>query len=754
MALMNRSSFEAQRRRAQDNLQALERQAGESGLAKDPVLQESLEELRTTLEQLRVADEELRAETDELEATQSQLVAERLRYRDLFELAPDAELVTDRRGTIRAANVAAGQSLNVAAAYLIGKPLVTFIPLDGRPAFRSLFKRVADSGQRVDWEARVQPRAGEPIEVAFTAAPILDAQGHAEGFRWVLRDITTRKRAEEEANALRADLEHRVAERTAELETVNRIKDDLLARVRLALDEAGASERRVTLLAEASRLLASSLDYEATLRTAAELATPELADWGLIVVNDELPIPPSEPDRAEEAASLARRRPRSRIVAATAEPARVEAVRALARQLPEELDRAEATEPSGNGEVEGAIGGPMGFDLASQALRAIARARQGGGPTVVSEPAEDARATMWPSGEEAGVSASAPGEGTRASADAEAARAPVTPPGHAECMPAQTNGVATETPSAGDNPRELMCALGVRAVLVVPLVVRGQTIGVMALFSGATGRRFSRLDLALAEQLGQRAGVAIDNAPLYQQSREALRARDSLMFAISHDLKNPLTIIKGYAQLLRRIGRSDPARNARLLDDTLVKIDATVGRMMAQIEELVDVTRNGPGEPPTLRRQAVDLVELARHAVAEYQQSSPDHEFRLASAEAELVAPLDAPRLGRALDNLLANAVKFSPVGTEVAVGLAREDREDGSWAILTVRDQGIGIPASDLTRVFDLFHRAANVEATVQGSGIGLASVRQIVELHGGTIAVESQEGRGTTFTLRLPLS
>jgi signal transduction histidine kinase len=111
-------------------------------------------------------------------------------------------------------------------------------------------------------------------------------------------------------------------------------------------------------------------------------------------------------------------------------------------------------------------------------------------------------------------------------------------------------------------------------------------------------------------------------------------------------------------------------------------------------------------------------------------------------------------RLVRVLDNLLANGIKYSPNGGEIEVSLARQDDGGAAWAVLAVRDHGLGIPAADRPRVFERFRRARNVVGLIGGTGIGLASTRQIVEQHGGTITVVSQEGVGSTFTVRLPLT
>ena len=113
----------------------------------------------------------------------------------------------------------------------------------------------------------------------------------------------------------------------------------------------------------------------------------------------------------------------------------------------------------------------------------------------------------------------------------------------------------------------------------------------------------------------------------------------------------------------------------------------------------------------------------------------------------------DADRLTRVLENLVANAVKYSPAGSTVVVRVDREEAPDGPLAVLSVADQGVGIPAADLPHIFERFRRGGNVAGRIAGSGLGLWGSQRIVAQHGGTIAIDSTEGRGTTVTVRLPL-
>jgi signal transduction histidine kinase len=180
------------------------------------------------------------------------------------------------------------------------------------------------------------------------------------------------------------------------------------------------------------------------------------------------------------------------------------------------------------------------------------------------------------------------------------------------------------------------------------------------------------------------------------------------------------------------------------------RIKSTVERMARMIDGLLDVTRLELGERLELERAPMDLIETANRIAAEHQERAPGHRIQV-GGETSLIGEWDLARIERVLDNLVGNAVKYSPDGGVITVVCVREVDETGEWAILSVRDQGVGIPAADLGRIFERFHRAGNVRA-ISGAGIGLAMIRDVVSLHGGTITVESSEGQGSTFTIRLP--
>ncbi|MBW3633510.1 MAG: sensor histidine kinase, partial [Chloroflexi bacterium] len=154
-----------------------------------------------------------------------------------------------------------------------------------------------------------------------------------------------------------------------------------------------------------------------------------------------------------------------------------------------------------------------------------------------------------------------------------------------------------------------------------------------------------------------------------------------------------------------------------------------------------------------LRLGPVNLVALVAAAVAANQATTEEHRIVLETAEPSLVGHWDATRLERVVDNLLGNAVKYSPGGGTIVVSLAQEQDGVRAWGVLAVRDEGVGIPAADLPHLFERYHRGGNV-AGIAGTGIGLAGARQIIAQHGGTITVTSAQGVGTTFVIRLPLA
>jgi PAS domain S-box-containing protein len=267
------------------------------------------------------------------------------------------------------------------------------------------------------------------------------------------------------------------------------------------------------------------------------------------------------------------------------------------------------------------------------------------------------------------------------------------------------------------------------------------------------------------EALLQRAAVPVtaeDGSPLgavmtvrdVTSERTLEMQKDEFLSAIAHDLRTPLTAIKGHSQLLlRRMEGKGTEDWSELAYESVARIDATASRMAALVNELLDITRFDMRGPPELTRAPTDLVQLVREAIADQGRIGRRKDIDVIPGVESLEGMWDAPRLARAISNLVANALRYSSVGQPVTIAISQATSAERDKAIVTVRDRGIGIPASDLPHIYERFYRGANASANVSGTGLGLTSARQIVEQHSGTLTIESVEGEGTTATLRLPV-
>ncbi len=229
----------------------------------------------------------------------------------------------------------------------------------------------------------------------------------------------------------------------------------------------------------------------------------------------------------------------------------------------------------------------------------------------------------------------------------------------------------------------------------------------------------------------------------YLEREESAARLQQFVADASHELKTPLTSIRGYAELFRRGAADNPADLAMVM----TRIEAESIRMGGLVEDLLLLAKLDEGTEP--RHDPVDLADLARDAVADARAAAPGHTVVLEAPDTEVVARGDENRLRQVLANLVTNATSHTPAGTTVTVTV----QHDADAAILRVADDGPGIPPDLVSRVFERFYRAdpSRTRAT-GGSGLGLSIVASIVEGHAGTVAVESAGESGTTFTVRIP--
>jgi PAS domain S-box-containing protein len=419
--------------------------------------------------------------------------------------------------------------------------------------------------------------------------------------------------------------------------------------------EAEDAERRAQYLAEASRVLASTLDYQKTLAQVAQLTVPDLADWCTV-------------DMAGEDGSIIR------LAVAHADPAKVEWANELQKRYPVDMNA-----PQGVPNVLRTGESELYTDIPDEMLVAAA---------------------------------------------------------------------------VDDEHLRLMRELGFTSAMVVPLSVQGRTLGAITFVSAESGRRYGHSHLAFAEALARRAAAAIDNARLYLEAQaarraaeEASRLKDEFLATVSHELRTPLTAILGWAHLLRA-GQLDNkgAQNA------LETIERNARSQSQLIDDLLDVSRIITGKLRLDVRQ-IDPASFIDAAIESLRPAADAKGVRLQRVIDTGVSSIagDPSRLQQVVWNLLSNAIKFTSKGGRVQVRLERVN----SHIEIAVSDTGAGISPQFLPHVFDRFRQAdQSTTRRYGGLGLGLAIVRHLVELHGGSVRAESHgEGQGAAFTVMLPL-
>jgi two-component system CheB/CheR fusion protein len=289
---------------------------------------------------------------------------------------------------------------------------------------------------------------------------------------------------------------------------------------------------------------------------------------------------------------------------------------------------------------------------------------------------------------------------------------------------------------------QLIGALGVRSLISVPLIVRNKVLGTTTFCSSR--RQYQAVDLTLAEELSQRAAVAIDTAMLFREAESANRYKDAFLGTVAHELRTPLTSIIGWLQLARISPEHWP--------EALARVDEGASLMRLFVEDLLDITR--------IREQKlkmdfadIDFAAVVRSAVEITAATARDKKITVRLQPLVESVPMrgDPVRLLQVVWNLLSNAIKFTARGGEIDVTVTPQ-RDS---VMLSVSDNGVGISADFAPHVFDLYRQADASSAHLPGLGIGLAIVAQIVKMHHGSVEVESGgTGGGATFVVNLPLA
>jgi signal transduction histidine kinase len=285
--------------------------------------------------------------------------------------------------------------------------------------------------------------------------------------------------------------------------------------------------------------------------------------------------------------------------------------------------------------------------------------------------------------------------------------------------------------------------LGIQSLIGVPLLRGGRLIGTLVLVG--TVRRYESEDLRLVEDLAERVAVAIENAQLHQRARAAVRARDEFIALVAHELRTPVTTLLLSTEALARRGSSASAEEVARTSRRLL---SQVQRLDRLIEEMLE-TAAAAVKPIVLSPSPTDLAHVARHTASAFAERLERAGCTLTlRADSSVVGNWDGRRLEQMLGSLLDNASKFG-AGKPVDLSV----RAEGNTAILTVHDNGPGIPSGHQAHLFEAFERAVSSEH-YGGLGLGLFIARAIAEAHGGELTVCSRPGAGATFTATLPVA
>lgn len=289
------------------------------------------------------------------------------------------------------------------------------------------------------------------------------------------------------------------------------------------------------------------------------------------------------------------------------------------------------------------------------------------------------------------------------------------------------------------------------SLVAVPLMVRGEVVGVLEALNKKDGAHYTEQDLTILETLGALAAQAVKNVNLQRKVRatsielaELERLKSDFIAITSHELRTPLGLILGHATFLRELAAAQYGEQLDIIIRNATKLKEIV-------ENLSDVDNIQSGAA-RVRHQKISLAKIAQNVTLMFQDeaNSRNITLRCEIEAAPCYVNADETKLTVALSNLVKNSLQFTEAGGHVTVRI----EEDSGHFKVSVTDDGIGIPAKDLPRVFERFFQVeAHLTRRYGGMGLGLSVAKAMVELHGGRIWVQSEEGKGSTFTFLLPV-
>jgi signal transduction histidine kinase len=312
-------------------------------------------------------------------------------------------------------------------------------------------------------------------------------------------------------------------------------------------------------------------------------------------------------------------------------------------------------------------------------------------------------------------------------------------------------GQAAIVPDVATDPDYVALDPQTRSQLTVPLIRDELVLGVISV-TRETQAPFLKKDLEFVRRLAEHAAVAVKNARLFEQANAANEAKTEFMSVASHELKIPMTSIKGYARLLEMGASGDLSEQQR---DFLRVIISNVDRMDRLVSDLLDVSRIEAGRI-RLTKEQLDLGEVVDEVMR-----TVETQFQTKQLTLTIDVPPQLPRVwadhGRLIQvmtNLLSNAYKYTPEGGRVQVSASSPNGASAERRlVISVQDTGIGIHSDDRKQIFGKFFRSSDPQVQeVPGTGLGLAITKSLVEMHGGELWFESAEGQGSTFSFSLP--
>lgn len=553
-------------------------------------------ELESTSEDLRSTNDALSRTTLTSERSRDSAEGARLQLEGVLGNLPDAASVFDSQWRWTYVNPAAKRilaNLGIDAENVAGKVLWETIPQIKGTKFELESRRAVREGVVVEYEEYL------PELDAWMESRIVPVSGAVMTFT---RDVTRRKREEQGAK----------------------------------------------LLSEASRVLASTLDYERTLQAVARLAVGDLADWCAVDLVDP------------EANGGIRQ-----VVVSHIDEGRIKWAKELNKRYPPDYS----------------------------------------GPTGVGHVIKTGRPEIYPE-------------------------------------------ISDEMLVAGARDKDhlgIMRELQFRSALIVPMTARGRTLGALTLVSSEKGRRYGDSDLALAMELATRAALGIDNAQLYRGALAASEAKSTFLATMSHELRTPLNAIIGYQSLLKE-GIDGPLNDAQLAH--LTRIRASANHLLGLIDEVLTFSRVEAGKE-VVRREKVALRSIVDDALTMMAPLAEVKGLTLRAEGDDARLFTDTGKVRQILLNLLSNAVKFTDHGEIIVRSRAGEKK-----VTVSIVDPGVGIAPENQERIFDPFWQVEQRSTRkVGGTGLGLSVSRSLARLVGGEISVESKMGKGSTFTLTLPV-